>query len=56
MFDKSFPHKEGLVQHINNWIQMFNHNYIRNHQNLNSYTIINGKDAFTEQCPYHKLY
>ncbi|PQV43062.1 hypothetical protein B0H22_10371 [Methanohalophilus euhalobius] len=34
MFDKYFPHKEGLVQHINNWIQMFiaYHNYIRNHQ------------------------
>jgi transposase-like protein len=40
VFDKYFPHKEGLVKHINNWIQMFiaYHNYIRNHQNLNSYT------------------
>ena len=40
VFDKYFPHKEGVVQHVNNWIQMFiaYHNYIRNHQNLNSYT------------------
>ncbi|ODV50068.1 MAG: transposase [Methanohalophilus sp. 2-GBenrich] len=38
VFDKYFPHKEGLVQHISNWINMFNPNYIRNHQNLNSYT------------------
>jgi transposase-like protein len=52
MIDKYFPHKERFVQHINNWIHMFiaYHNYITNHQNLNSYTHINAKDALTEKC------
>jgi transposase-like protein len=40
VFDKYFPHKQGFVQHINNWIDMYiaYHNYIRKHQALKSYT------------------